>query len=48
MAYYTDRTFHVVNQPVISDPFSQLDGKWTVNLCNCFDDISRCTVSNKI
>ena len=45
MAYNTDQTFYVTNQPVTVNPFEQLNGEWTTDLCSCCDDVSQCKLT---
>jgi len=48
MADTTDRNVYVTNQPVIGNPFDQLNDEWTVQLFSCSDDISQCELINKL
>ena len=41
--------FHIINQPMmVGNPLKGLNGEWTVDLCSCFGDVSRCAVSDQI
>jgi hypothetical protein len=42
MARNPDKTYYVTNQPIRGNPFEELNGEWTVDLCSCFDNISQC------
>ena len=48
MAYSTNNTYYVTNQPVVGNPFEQLNGEWGVGLCDCCDDVSQCELIDKL
>jgi hypothetical protein len=35
-------SMYVTSQPIVGNPFQQLNGEWNVGLCQCCDNVSQC------
>ena len=47
MAFNNGQPAYVTTQPqpqvvILADPFKQLQNEWSVDLCNCCDDMGQC------